>query len=151
MRTAWFLADFVTSTSDVQLFPKRIKSQVNLTGKTAQDAARQPPAQGTCGRKQWFENKYVQKEKAQVCLEKQNCCGPPGHTCHARLSTARYMKCKQTCKSSKKCAGIKEKTVACFNEERQAKRKKFMACARVCFYPFLFLAQFRPSFGCFPV
>lgn len=33
----------MTSTSDVQLFPKRIKSQVKLTGKTAQAAVHQPP------------------------------------------------------------------------------------------------------------
>lgn len=37
------MADFVTSTSDVQLFPERIKSQVKLTGKTAQAAAHQTP------------------------------------------------------------------------------------------------------------
>lgn len=37
------MVDFVTSTSDVQLFPKRIKPQVKLTGKTAQAAAHQAP------------------------------------------------------------------------------------------------------------
>lgn len=40
------MADFLMSKSDVQSFPRRIKSQVKLTEKTAQAAAHQSPSMG---------------------------------------------------------------------------------------------------------
>lgn len=48
---ARFAADCATSKSDVQLFPKRRKSQVKLTEKTAQAAAQQTAAEGAPRRK----------------------------------------------------------------------------------------------------
>lgn len=60
------VADFVTSKSDVQLFPQRIKSQGKLTEKTAQAAALQtPPSIREQVEGNRFENKCVKKIKKQ--------------------------------------------------------------------------------------
>lgn len=55
------LADFVTSKSDVQLVPKRIKSQGKPTEKTAQAAAHQTPSIREQVEGNRFENKCVKK------------------------------------------------------------------------------------------
>lgn len=137
MRNAWFCGRFC----DVNLWCTVVPKENKITSEADREDSSScrtpnPPAQGTCGRKQWFENKYVQKQKAQVCLEKQNCSGPPGHTCHARLSVTwnvnkHVSKIKEVCRNQ-------EKRLLALTRRGKPKRKKVMACARVCVFTHFF-------------